>query len=243
MTWKIQAITGEFAGQFIQIDQDMLVGRHQDANIVLQSAEISRRHAALLLKDQALFIQDLNSSNGTFVNGERIAVETALKQGDVLAFASLQFEVGFDAEAVRAQPAVTEQGVTEVVQPAEAVATSSTFETKTAEVEQSISSEAVEQTSSAAAQMNAQGMPSVQERVQNVAVSNEGMPTRVDVPKPAPIPEGVDVTAKAEPTPVAIPEPISEVKQAEEDKKNTSVGLMTIIALVILAILAWVFLK
>lgn len=243
MTWKIQAITGEFAGQFIQIDQDMLVGRHQDANIVLQSAEISRRHAALLLKDQALFIQDLNSSNGTFVNGERIAVETALKQGDVLAFASLQFEVGFDAEAVRAQPAVTEQGVTEVVQPAEAVATSSTFETKTAEVEQSISSEAVERTSSAAAQMNAQGMPSVQERVQNVAVSNEGMPTRVDVPKPAPIPEGVDVTAKAEPTPVAIPEPISEVKQAEEDKKNTSVGLMTIIALVILAILAWVFLK
>lgn len=222
MTWKIQATTGEFAGKSIKIDQDMLVGRHQDANILLQSAEISRRHAAFLLKETALYVQDLNSSNGTFVNGERISVETALKSGDVLAFASLQFEVAEELEPVV-------NTVVEVEQPAEAVATSATHEAG--------------EVKSAAAQMNDQGMPSMKERAQDVAVSQEGMPTRVAVPKPAPIPEGVDVNAKAEPVVVAIPEPVSEVKQAEEEKKNTSVGLITIVALLILAVLAWFFLK
>lgn len=222
MTWKIQATTGEFAGKSIKIDQDMLVGRHQDANILLQSAEISRRHAAFLLKETALYVQDLNSSNGTFVNGERISVETALKSGDVLAFASLQFEVVEELEPVV-------NTVAEVEQPAEAVATSATHEAG--------------EVKSAAAQMNDQGMPSMKERAQDVAVSQEGMPTRVAVPKPAPIPEGVDVNAKAEPVVVAIPEPVSEVKQAEEEKKNTSVGLITIVALLILAVLAWFFLK
>lgn len=239
MTWKIQATTGEFAGQSITIDQNMLVGRHQDANIVLQSAEISRRHAAFLLKEQQLFLQDLNSSNGTFVNGERITVETALKQGDVLAFASLQFALAL--EPAEQQPASVPEPKA-VVQPSEAVATSATLEATQAQAAQSAAS-TDDQAKPAAAQMNEQGMPSVAERAQDVEVSTEGMPKRVDIPKPAPIPEGVDVHAKPEPTPVAIPEPVSDVKKAEEDKKNTSVGLMTIIALVILAILAWLFLK
>ncbi len=36
MTWKLQAITGEFTGQEINVDRDMLVGRHQDADLLLQ---------------------------------------------------------------------------------------------------------------------------------------------------------------------------------------------------------------
>ena len=238
MTWKIQATTGEFAGQSITIDQDMLVGRHQDANIVLQSAEISRRHAAFLLKEQGLFVQDLNSSNGTFVNGERIVAETALQQGDDLAFASLQFAVLHEVE--EKQPAQAQQAVG---QPAEAVATSAANEVEQVQATQSTTQSADTQTKTAAVQMNEQGMPSMAERAQDVEVSQNGMPKHVNVPKPAPIPEGVDVHATAEPTPVAIPEPVSDVKKAEEDKKNTTVGLMTIIALVILAVLAWLLLK
>ncbi len=81
MTWKLQAITGEITGQEITVDRDMLVGRHQDADLLLQAAEISRRHAALLLKDQLLWVQDLNSSNGTFVNDIRIEQEKQLHDG------------------------------------------------------------------------------------------------------------------------------------------------------------------
>jgi pSer/pThr/pTyr-binding forkhead associated (FHA) protein len=93
MTWKIQAITGELTGQEISIDRDMLVGRHQTADILLQQSEISRKHAAFLLKEHALWLQDLGSSNGTYVNNVQIAAETLLKQGDIVQFASLKFSV------------------------------------------------------------------------------------------------------------------------------------------------------
>lgn len=62
MTWKLQAITGELEGQEVTIDRDMLVGRHQDADLLLQAAEISRRHAAFLLKEDALWVQDRSST-------------------------------------------------------------------------------------------------------------------------------------------------------------------------------------
>lgn len=211
MTWKLQAITGEFAGQEINIDRDMLVGRHQDADILLQSAEISRRHAAFLLKEQGLWLQDLNSSNGTFVNEVRIQNETLLNSGDTIQFASLKFTVSAAASAL---------DVPEI------------------EIEP-----VVETTKTAAEQMADQGMPSLNERAAEVSVNRDGMPQRVAVPKPAPIPEGIDLNAKREPEPVAMPEPVSRVAQEKEQQKNASIGLITIISLVILAVLAWLLLK
>lgn len=107
MTWKIQAITGEYAGQEISIDRDMLVGRHQEADVLLQSAEVSRKHAVLLLKEQALWVQDLNSSNGTFVNDLRIETESPLQEGDIVQFASFKFSVlapAQSADAAEAKP-------------------------------------------------------------------------------------------------------------------------------------------
>lgn len=243
MTWKIQAITGELTGQEISIDRDMVVGRHQSADIVLQAGEISRKHAAFLLKEQALWVQDLNSSNGTFVNDLRIEHETLLKQGDILQFASLKFSVlepakdiarvVIESAAVALEPVVTE---TEVVpateQPSEAVAVSET-----------VATEAEEGSKTVAQQMNDQGMPELKERDSNVQVSRDGMPQGVAIPKPAPIPEGIDIKAQPEPQPVAIEEPLSRVELEKTEQKNASVGLMTIIALIILAIIAWLLFK
>jgi pSer/pThr/pTyr-binding forkhead associated (FHA) protein len=243
MTWKIQAITGELTGQEISIDRDMLVGRHQSADIVLQAGEISRKHAAFLLKDQALWLQDLNSSNGTFVNDLRIDHETLLKQGDIVQFASLKFSVlepvkdiarvVIESAAVALEPVVTE---TEVVpaseQPSEAVAVSETA-----------AAQAEEASKTVAQQMNDQGMPELKERDSSVQVSREGMPQGVAIPKPAPIPEGIDIKAQPEPQPIAIEKPVSRVEQVKEEQKNASVGLMTIIALIILAIIAWLLFK
>jgi len=284
MTWKIQALTGELTQQAIVVDRDMLVGRHQDADIVLQSAEISRRHAALLLKEQALYLQDLNSSNGTFVNDERIAAETALHAGDTIRFASLAFTILEEQKLSTATPTPVVTETEQPVQPSEAVATSSHLteqvvgeqhvETvsepvvdqvaeavvvdavKPAVVEEAVVVEAVEPTAvsetaktvveevpqvepTPAQEMNTQGMPSVAERSSGTSVSKEGMPDHVAIPKPAPIPDNIVGEAAPEPVPVAIPTPVSVVKQAEEAKKNTSIGSITVIALVILAILAW----
>ena len=204
MTWKIQAVTGDLAGQEISIERDMLVGRHQSADIVLQQAEISRKHAAFLLKEQALWVQDLNSSNGTFVNDARLEnAEALLQDGDIVQFAGLKFAV---------------------LQPAE---------TASAEA----------QPEAAAQKMNDQGMPELAERDAGIQLSRDGMPQNIAVPKPAPIPEGTDLSAaQPEPAPAA-EQPAARAEQETEQRKNASVGLMTVVAIVILAILAWLFLK
>lgn len=95
MTWKLQAITGEFTGQEISIERDMLVGRDQDAEILLQLKDISRKHAALLFRDDHVWVKDLKSTNGTFVNGERVEheQEIELHDGDMLQFASFIFMI------------------------------------------------------------------------------------------------------------------------------------------------------
>ncbi|HCA5285704.1 FHA domain-containing protein [Acinetobacter sp. V110_1] len=209
MTWKLQAITGEFTGQEISVDRDMLVGRHQDADLLLQAAEISRRHAALLLKDQLLWVQDLNSSNGTFVNDIRIEQEKQLHDGDIVQFASFKFSVLAPAQENIDLPEIEAEPV---------------------------------QTAAPTQDLSDQGMPSLAERAAETEVRRDGMPQNVSIPKPAPIPEGVDVNVK-QPSPVTFDEPVSRVAEEKEQQKNASIGLITIIILVILAVLAWLFFK
>ncbi|MGK7250826.1 FHA domain-containing protein [Acinetobacter oleivorans] len=209
MTWKLQAITGEITGQEISVDRDMLVGRHQDADVLLQAAEISRRHAALLLKDQLLWVQDLNSSNGTFINDIRIEQEKQLHDGDIVQFASFKFSVLAPAKEILDLPEIEVEPV---------------------------------QTAALTQDLSDQGMPSLAERAAETEVRRDGMPQNVSIPKPAPIPEGVDVKVK-QPSPVAFEEPVSRVAEEKEQQKNASVGLITIIILVILALLAWLFFK
>ncbi|EEY76338.1 FHA domain protein [Acinetobacter calcoaceticus RUH2202] len=209
MTWKLQAVTGEITGQEISIDRDMLVGRHQDADVLLQAAEISRRHAALLLKDQLLWVQDLNSSNGTFINDIRIEQEKQLHDGDIVQFASFKFSVLAPVQEIEDLPEIEAEPVNTV--PSQ--------------------------------DLSDQGMPSLTERAAEIEVSRDGMPQNISIPKPAPIPEGIDVNAQPQQTPVAFDEPVSRVAEEKEQQKNASVGLITIIILVILALLAWLFFK
>lgn len=288
MTWKIQAINSELGGQDILIDRDMLVGRHQDANIVLQFGEISRRHAAFLLKDQALYLQDLNSSNGTFVNNIRIVEETLLQDGDTIAFATLPFVVMFEqtevnmmaaaettpvaavanqpitqpSEAVACsahlndpQPAVVEQdvipsAVAEPVVEAKVAVAEPVLEAKAEVAEPVVQADAevvapepVPAQTSAAQQMSEQGMPDVAERAAGTELSKEGTPAHVAIPKPAPIPENRELAEKAAAESVQPHVEPQSAKPNLEEKKNASVGLITIIVLVILAVMAWLFLK
>lgn len=237
MTWKIQAISGDLTGQEISIERDMLVGRHQQADIVLQESDVSRKHAAFVLKDQALWLQDLNSSNGTFINDVRLTGESLLKEGDIVQFASVKFSLLAPVKAVQI-PADIEQSVealqteeiTPVQQPSEAVAVSET------ETQEPI-------VKTAAQQMNDQGMPELKERDGSVQLTRDGMPTNVGVPKPAPIPEGIDVTAVPKNEACDVEIPATCVEQEREAQKNASVGLISVIVLIILAIIAWVLFK
>ena len=247
MTWKIQAITGELTGQEISIDRDMLVGRHQTADILLQQSEISRKHAAFLLKEQALWLQDLGSSNGTYVNDVQIAAETLLKQGDIVQFASLKFSVFEPAKALEdvvesVEAATLGAAVVEtpISQPSEAVAAS---ETAQAEVSADAPVVEPELPKTAAQHMSDQGMPELKERDGNVSLTRDGMPQNVGIPKPAPIPAGVDLTAPSVPQAENTEAPKVQVEQEAETQKNASLGLISIIVLIILAIIAWLMFK
>jgi diguanylate cyclase (GGDEF)-like protein len=61
------------------------VGRHEDSELVLNDAGISRRHARIVPRDSGYVLQDLDSANGTFVHGERVK-ERPLHDGDLVQF-------------------------------------------------------------------------------------------------------------------------------------------------------------
>ena len=84
------------------------IGRDSTNEIVINDAEISRRHARLTFQGGKYVLEDLGSTNGTFVNGQRLAGPRVLKAGEVVSFGEqivLVFEAStFDAGATVASP-------------------------------------------------------------------------------------------------------------------------------------------
>jgi pSer/pThr/pTyr-binding forkhead associated (FHA) protein len=72
---------------YLLSDQTLILGREAINDIALNDPEISRRHASITYRDGRYVIEDLGSTNGTFVNGRRITAPTMLSNGDVLELA------------------------------------------------------------------------------------------------------------------------------------------------------------
>jgi hypothetical protein len=69
---------GEFA---LEMNQELIIGRSSELEMVLIEDMVSRHHAKITTTDDEIFIEDLGSTNGTFVNGEKIT-KTKLKEND-----------------------------------------------------------------------------------------------------------------------------------------------------------------
>jgi adenylate cyclase len=74
---------------------ELLVGRRESADIVLRFPTISGSHCELAVEDGIWMVKDLNSSNGTKVNGVRVT-EHFIKPGDTLSFAKHDYEMVYD---------------------------------------------------------------------------------------------------------------------------------------------------
>lgn len=89
--------TGPTPGAAFILEGDQLnIGRDSTNEIVINDAEVSRRHARLTFQGGKYVLEDLGSTNGTFVNGQRLAGPRVLKAGEVVSFGEqivLVFEV------------------------------------------------------------------------------------------------------------------------------------------------------
>jgi pSer/pThr/pTyr-binding forkhead associated (FHA) protein len=79
----LRFISGKYQGGEFPItpDKQILIGRSSDLEMVLVEDMVSRKHARIAMQSDQIWIEDLGSTNGTFVNGEKIK-RARLKEGD-----------------------------------------------------------------------------------------------------------------------------------------------------------------
>jgi hypothetical protein len=94
--------SGPTPGVIFPLEGDQLIiGRDSVNAVAINDAEVSRKHARLTFQGGKYVIEDLGSTNGTFVNGQRLVSSTVLKAGDVVSLGEqivLMYE-GLSADA------------------------------------------------------------------------------------------------------------------------------------------------
>jgi ABC-2 type transport system ATP-binding protein len=86
-------VEGQDAGREFPIAGTVLVGRDPAADVVIADTEISSRHASLAPGDGGVAVEDLGSTNGTFVNGQRVTGARQLHAGDRIQLGATVVEV------------------------------------------------------------------------------------------------------------------------------------------------------
>ncbi len=106
-TYQLVMRTGPTPGRIYPLDQDEIhIGRDISNDVVISDAEVSRHHARLIAQGNSYVLEDQGSTNGTFVDGQRLMGPHLMHPGEVILFGenvSLAFEPGvFDPDATRA---------------------------------------------------------------------------------------------------------------------------------------------
>ncbi|HEY6228678.1 MAG TPA: FHA domain-containing protein [Verrucomicrobiae bacterium] len=105
---KLVLLTEGFAGRTYELNvEKTTVGRVEDNAFQIAEPSVSSHHAEIILKGSDVLIKDLNSTNGTFINGEKIT-EAVLKPGQTLKFG--QVELRLEGKDGAGAPAATAKG-------------------------------------------------------------------------------------------------------------------------------------
>lgn len=107
--------SGPTPGVTFPLDGDQIVvGRDSSNGVAINDAEVSRKHARMMFQGGKYVIEDLGSTNGTFVNGQRLAGPVVLKAGDVV---SLGEKIVLMYDAINMDPGATVAVSRKAVQP------------------------------------------------------------------------------------------------------------------------------
>lgn len=97
----LRGVSGPYFGKVIGIPGRLVIGRGDDADLVLDEPEMSRRHALIEVTADSIYLRDLGSANGTYVNGVQVR-DVLLYSGDQIAFDRNRFLI--EAPGMRTRP-------------------------------------------------------------------------------------------------------------------------------------------
>jgi FHA domain len=110
----LEIVEGDGAGRQTELTGPIEIGRDASSNLALQDDQMSRHHARVSAQGDLAIVEDLGSTNGTYVNGQQIEGPRAIRPGDqirvgltVIELRSAQ-DVQRQPSAVRAVPQVTQ---------------------------------------------------------------------------------------------------------------------------------------
>jgi pSer/pThr/pTyr-binding forkhead associated (FHA) protein len=111
MSFQLVMKTGPAPGKIVSLQKtELTIGRDAGSDVYINDVEVSRKHARLVSQFGDYLLEDLESTNGTFVNGQRITGQRILKPGDTV---FLGENVSFSYEQVPFDPNATQVTMTE----------------------------------------------------------------------------------------------------------------------------------
>ncbi|HEY9122632.1 MAG TPA: FHA domain-containing protein [Brevefilum sp.] len=93
------AQSGPLEGQRWKIKTELLLGRDSDCDIVIPMRQVSRHHARIFKAADGTMVEDLNSKNGTYVNGHHIEDVVRLEEGDEIQVSLAQHFIYLSSDA------------------------------------------------------------------------------------------------------------------------------------------------
>ncbi len=95
LEWSLEGLLSDGKRWIIPMDPlPFTIGRHADNHLIISAKSVSRNHAEVFIKESGLWIRDLGSKNGTYVNRQRIGHPTPLHAADVVHFGTVEFRIG-----------------------------------------------------------------------------------------------------------------------------------------------------
>lgn len=79
---KAAVIEGDKKGRSIDVAGEIIIGRAEKCHLVLDDSYVSQMHARIYSRDDSVLVEDLGSTNGTYLNRRRITSPTELQRGD-----------------------------------------------------------------------------------------------------------------------------------------------------------------
>ena len=92
-------IRGDFIGQVYDLSKDVtMIGRSDDADLVVSDISMSRKHAMIVQRVDGFYLSDLGSTNGCWVNKERVNQPTVMGEGDKVTLGTVVFKFSYQDE-------------------------------------------------------------------------------------------------------------------------------------------------